>query len=571
MTEQQQQKRKPKNPIKFQIQLKDEQKEAKALIVENDITVLTGQAGSGKAQPLDSLVYTPTGPVKMGDVKVGDKVLGLSGTTEVIGVYPQGVEDIYNIELSDGSTVRASLGHLWQVQAKRFSFNETDNWCVKTTGELLEDLDKGIEYRIPRITEASFEEQELPLDPYLLGILLAEGHLTESSVSFSTNESTVLSNISDILEKTECTYTHIGNYDYRIKKKQRDNKPNSIVLACRELGVTGKISYDKFIPSIYKYSSIETRTKLIQGLVDGDGYVNTKGTLVYGTSSEVLAKDITEIFQSLGGRVTMLDYFPKYDYLGEKKTSIHKHYQLSITVENPARFTTIPFKRDRLLSRIHKIKYLSRVIKKITKVSSQETQCIKVAAEDSLYITDNFTVTHNTLVACQAALDALFNREVEKIIVARPVVTAKEEIGFLPGGLKDKLDPFVAPVFDNLYRLYNKEKVDSLISEGIIEVVPIAFMRGRNFSNSFVILDEAQNITDSQLELIVGRLCIGSKMVISGDVSQIDLKNKKESGLFFFIKAIAGQVPGVVSMHLKTNHRHPIIAPILEIYKTLRD
>jgi phosphate starvation-inducible PhoH-like protein len=176
-----------------------------------------------------------------------------------------------------------------------------------------------------------------------------------------------------------------------------------------------------------------------------------------------------------------------------------------------------------------------------------------------------------TLVACQAALDALFTGEVEKIVVARPVVTAKEEIGFLPGSMKDKLDPFIAPVFDNLYRLYNKEKVDTLISEGIIEVVPIAFMRGRNFSDSFVILDEAQNITDSQLELIIGRLCVGSKMVISGDVSQIDLKNKKESGLFFFNKAIAGQVEGVASMHLKTNHRHPIIEPILNIYKQLRD
>jgi phosphate starvation-inducible PhoH-like protein len=204
-------------------------------------------------------------------------------------------------------------------------------------------------------------------------------------------------------------------------------------------------------------------------------------------------------------------------------------------------------------------------------LKDEQKEAKALIVENDITVLTGQAGSGKTLVACQAALDALFNREVEKIIVARPVVTAKEEIGFLPGGLKDKLDPFVAPVFDNLYRLYNKEKVDSLISEGIIEVVPIAFMRGRNFSNSFVILDEAQNITDSQLELIVGRLCIGSKMVISGDVSQIDLKNKKESGLFFFTKAIAGQVPGVVSMHLKTNHRHPIIAPILEIYKTLRD
>jgi len=204
-------------------------------------------------------------------------------------------------------------------------------------------------------------------------------------------------------------------------------------------------------------------------------------------------------------------------------------------------------------------------------LKDEQKEAKALIVENDITVLTGQAGSGKTLVACQAALDALFNREVEKIIVARPVVTAKEEIGFLPGGLKDKLDPFVAPVFDNLYRLYNKEKIDSLISEGIIEVVPIAFMRGRNFSNSFVILDEAQNITDSQLELIIGRLCIGSKMVISGDVSQIDLRNRKESGLFFFNKAIAGHVKGVASVHLKTNHRHPILEPILEIYKTLRD
>lgn len=175
-----------------------------------------------------------------------------------------------------------------------------------------------------------------------------------------------------------------------------------------------------------------------------------------------------------------------------------------------------------------------------------------------------------TLVACQAGLDLLFNREVEKIIVARPVVTAKEDIGFLPGGLKDKLDPFIAPIYDNMYRLYNKEKIDKEFQEGRIEIIPFAFMRGRNFSNCFVILDEAQNITDTQMELAITRLCDGSKMCIVGDTGQIDLKVKKDSGLFFISKAVT-VVPGVASFHLKTNHRHPIVEPILEIYKQLRD
>jgi phosphate starvation-inducible PhoH-like protein len=176
-----------------------------------------------------------------------------------------------------------------------------------------------------------------------------------------------------------------------------------------------------------------------------------------------------------------------------------------------------------------------------------------------------------TLVACQAGLDLLFNREVEKIIVARPTVTAKEDIGFLPGDIKSKLDPYIAPIYDNMYRLYNKEKIDKEFLEGRIEIIPFAFMRGRNFSDAFIILDEAQNITDTQMELAITRMCEGSKMCIVGDSSQIDLRQKKESGIFFLVKGIAGKVNGIETMHLNTNHRHEIVAPVLEIYKQLRN
>jgi phosphate starvation-inducible PhoH-like protein len=176
-----------------------------------------------------------------------------------------------------------------------------------------------------------------------------------------------------------------------------------------------------------------------------------------------------------------------------------------------------------------------------------------------------------TLVAVQTALDQLFNKEVEKIIIARPVVTAKEDIGFLPGGIKEKLDPFVAPIYDNAYRVYDKEKVDMYFERGQIEIVPFAFMRGRNFSNAFIIVDEAQNVTDAQMEMVISRLCKGSKMVIVGDTSQIDLKSKKDSGMYFLSKQVAITVPGVAAISLKTNHRHPIVESVLNMYKELRD
>jgi phosphate starvation-inducible PhoH-like protein len=131
------------------------------------------------------------------------------------------------------------------------------------------------------------------------------------------------------------------------------------------------------------------------------------------------------------------------------------------------------------------------------------------------------------------------------------------------------MDPFVAPIYENMYRLYSKDKIDKCIQEGEIEIIPFAFMRGRNISNAFVIIDEAQNVTDKQMELVITRLCNGSKMIIVGDVQQTDLKDRKMSGLYFLNKAIAGHVPGTGSVHLKTNHRHEIVEPILAIYKEL--
>lgn len=174
-----------------------------------------------------------------------------------------------------------------------------------------------------------------------------------------------------------------------------------------------------------------------------------------------------------------------------------------------------------------------------------------------------------TLVATQVALDMLFTRQVEKVIITRPTVS-KEDIGFLPGDIKEKMDPWLAPIYHNLNMLYNKEKVQKLLDDETIEIVPFAFLRGRTFVNSFVIVDEAQNVTHSQMETVIGRLGKGSKMVICGDMAQIDLKDKRETG-FSFLARIEEQVEGFKTASLEYNHRHQIVAPVLEVYKTFRD
>lgn len=174
-----------------------------------------------------------------------------------------------------------------------------------------------------------------------------------------------------------------------------------------------------------------------------------------------------------------------------------------------------------------------------------------------------------TLVATQVGLDLLFRKEIDKIIITRPTVS-KESIGFLPGDIREKMDPWLAPIYHNLYMLYNKDKIDKEIEKGTIEIVPFAFMRGRTFVDSYVIVDEAQNVTHSQMETVIGRLGRGSKMVICGDIAQIDLKDKRDTG-FAFLARLEEQVEGFVTHSLQQNHRHNIVAPILEVYKTFRD
>lgn len=201
---------------------------------------------------------------------------------------------------------------------------------------------------------------------------------------------------------------------------------------------------------------------------------------------------------------------------------------------------------------------------KIT-LNDEQKEAKRIILENPVNVLKGAAGSGKTLLAVQIALDLLFTREIEKVVITRPTV-AKEDIGFLPGDLKEKMDPWLAPIYANLEMLYEKQKIEKLLADGIIEILPFPFMRGRTLVNSCVVVDEAQNVTMSQMEMVLGRLGIGSKMIICGDTSQIDLKNKKESGLDF-MNTIASRVQGVKVISLKQNHRHPIVPPILDIYK----
>ena len=170
-----------------------------------------------------------------------------------------------------------------------------------------------------------------------------------------------------------------------------------------------------------------------------------------------------------------------------------------------------------------------------------------------------------TLLACQIALDGLFCKQYDKIIITRPTVS-KEDIGFLPGDLREKMDPWVQPIYQNMYALYDKEKIEKYIESGQIEIVPVSFMRGRTFLDSLIIVDEAQNVTHEQMEMIVTRIGLRSKMIICGDDHQVDLKSKRDSG-FRFLYSASRKIKNMNGITLKHNHRDPIVDRLIELYE----
>ena len=177
--------------------------------------------------------------------------------------------------------------------------------------------------------------------------------------------------------------------------------------------------------------------------------------------------------------------------------------------------------------------------------------------------------TGKTYMAVARAVEALKKREVERIILSRPAVEAGERLGFLPGDMKEKVDPYLRPLYDALYDMMPADKVDRMLVSGQIEIAPLAFMRGRTLSNAHVIIDEAQNTTPVQMKMVLTRLGQESHMVITGDLSQIDLPDGHPSGLAEAVR-ILDNIRGIGIIHLLAEDvvRHPVVARILKAYDT---
>ncbi len=205
--------------------------------------------------------------------------------------------------------------------------------------------------------------------------------------------------------------------------------------------------------------------------------------------------------------------------------------------------------------------------KSIIPRSKKQKAYVRALRNSDIIISAGPAGTGKTFLAVAVGLTMLLEKKIERIILSRPAVEAGERLGFLPGDMKEKVDPYLRPLYDSLYDLFDFEKIQRMIEIGDIEIAPLAFMRGRTLKNSFAILDEAQNATDTQIKMFLTRIGENSKIVVNGDPSQIDLLNTKTSGLIRSKQLLSGlDEISVVDFDHSDVVRHPLVSKIVKAY-----
>jgi len=241
---------------------------------------------------------------------------------------------------------------------------------------------------------------------------------------------------------------------------------------------------------------------------------------------------------------------------------VHLHLQQSSVAEKATGTSadnTVPFPSDDVVIRTRRVKIKPR--------GAHQREYVKSVQKYDINFGVGPAGTGKTWLAVACAVDALEKAEVQRILLVRPAVEAGEKLGFLPGDLAEKIDPYLRPLYDALYEMLGFEKVAKLMDRMIIEVAPLAYMRGRTLNNSFVILDEAQNTTPEQMKMFLTRIGFGTRAVITGDVTQVDLPRHQRSGLVNTLEVLEDvKGIGVTKFDSKDVVRHPLVQRIVEAY-----
>lgn len=384
--------------------------------------VLAFDTGTGKAQPLDAKVLTPSGWKLMGDIKVGDNVVGDTGKpAQVVGVYPQGKLGIYKVMFSDGTSTECCDQHLWLINSSTRNYLNYP-WRVKPLYDIRNTLyekcklDK-LRHYIPLTQPVQFESiGELPVHPYLMGALLGDGCLSQDTISFSTADKEMINRLKNKLpEQVKFNKSKSGEYDYRIVKVKNNGGSNELMQALIKLNLSGRKSHDKFIPNIYKFASIKDRKYLLRGLMDTDGSITQKShNIEYSTASKQLADDIIFLIQSLGGTAKLKIRTTSYTYKGENLEGKLSH-RLSISM--PKNINPFALHRKSQMFAQRQKYFASRRIVGVEYVGVKSAQCILLNNRSHLYLTDNFIVTHNTPTALGAVQKLMSEGKVKGGIV----------------------------------------------------------------------------------------------------------------------------------------------------------
>ena len=452
----------------------------------------------------------------MADVTVGTVITAADGTDTVVSnIYPQGELDIYAITFEDGRVVECCADHLWKV----FHRDWADGFRVVT----LKEIERKIKLKsapkrlyVPLMTPANTAPNNLPIAPYLLGILLGDGHLGKDCVRVSTADEFILDQILPLLP-TSVGINHLKKYDYSLSSPR--GKCNALLDALRALGLAGKGSLDKFIPVVYKESSVDQKWQLLQGLMDSDGSVSCNGSFEYSTISTDLAFGVQQLVWSLGGICKVTSRTTYYTHKGEKKAG-KLSYRVSMRVSDPTKVVRLP-RKFRNVPKNYQYSNLKLRIKSVEFVGTKESQCIQIEHPDHLYLTDNFVVTHNTYVPSRIYAEMLVQGKISKIYVARPnVAKHKHRNGFLPGTVEEKTAPWLVPIFEGMKDAMSKGDFEKFRKNGAIEEVPFEFIQGRTFRDAACIVDEAENLDMEDLYITLTRQGEGLHMVLCGDVAQ---------------------------------------------------
>jgi len=372
------------------------------------LVLIEGEEKAGKAQPLNARIATPYGWTTMGDLSIGDQVIGSDGApTAVTGVFDRGERSIYRLTFSDGAAVEACDEHLWATWTSSDLHRKYANGPkrgqrnfrpakIRTTSELRELVLGGTVVHIPITAPVEYAKQgDLPLDPYALGLLLGDGGLTpRSNPVFTTADSELADALAALLPGSDTMARRAGTISFGVKG-------GATTAALRELRLMGCGSADKHIPEVYMRSSPAGRTALLQGLMDTDGGMERKSA-TFTSVSYRLASQVQEIVRSLGGTCSVTSKQPSYRDASGSRVECKTAYRLRLRLPDDIQ----PFRLNRKAERWAATRPTfrtppRRTVRSVDFIGTMAARCIAVDAVDHLYLTDHFVVTHNTW-ACAA-------------------------------------------------------------------------------------------------------------------------------------------------------------------------